>query len=139
VFVSLLPLRDVGQNLAQSLVLDNRSLIDLLQLVENLVGQVTAFVLDRKPPVGIVDHGDALAGEGAMAIRISGRGSSRERRFRLPCRMANADNDNFLGRRFIEDQKGVGWRYDPAQAAFAGELAGVGILHQKVVIACMRA
>jgi hypothetical protein len=45
--------------------------------------------------------------------------------------MANADNDNLLARHFIEDQIGVGWRHDPAQAAFAGELAGVGILHQK--------
>jgi hypothetical protein len=45
--------------------------------------------------------------------------------------MANADNDNFLSRRFIEDHIGVGWRHDPTQAAFAGELAGVGILHQK--------
>lgn len=46
-FELLLPFRDIGQNLAQALVLDNRSLIDLLQLVEHLVGQVMAFVLDR--------------------------------------------------------------------------------------------
>ncbi len=45
--------------------------------------------------------------------------------------MANADNHNFLGRHFIEDQIGVGRRHNPAQAAFAGELAGMGVLHQK--------
>ncbi len=50
---------------------------------------------------------------------------------RLSCRTANADNDDFLGRRFVEDQIGVRWRHDPAQAAFAGELAAVGILHQE--------
>jgi|SRR5579872_4481468 len=63
-FERLLPFGDIGQNLAQALVLDNRGLIDLLQSVERPVRQVAAFVLDRKPSVGIIDHGDALAGEG---------------------------------------------------------------------------
>jgi hypothetical protein len=45
--------------------------------------------------------------------------------------MANADNDNFLSRRFIENQIGVGQCHDPAQAAFAGELTGQRKLPQK--------
>ncbi len=65
VFEGFLLLRDIGQHFSQPLVLDNSSLIDLLQSVERPVRQVTAFVLDRKPSVGVVEHGDALAGEGA--------------------------------------------------------------------------
>src|SRR5271165_1297986 len=40
----LLARRDVRQHLAESFVLDNRRLIDLLQLVESPVGQVAALV-----------------------------------------------------------------------------------------------
>ena len=61
-------------------------------------------------------------------------GGTRElpaRRLRLACRMANADNDNFLARGFIENQIGVGQCHDGAQATFAGELTGQRILPQK--------
>ena len=45
--------------------------------------------------------------------------------------MANADNDNFLGRRFVENQIRIGRCHDPAQVAFASELTGQRILQQK--------
>lgn len=71
-----------------------------------------------------------------LPIALSERMLSREA---APARMPHGDNDNFLSRHLIEDQVGVGQRHDTAQTAFAGELAGAGILHQEGVIACMRA
>jgi hypothetical protein len=35
-------------------------LIDLANLVEGAVGELDALVTDRKPAIGIVEHGDAL-------------------------------------------------------------------------------
>lgn len=45
--------------------------------------------------------------------------------------MANADNDDFLGRRFIEDSNMGKVVSQSGVSRFAGELAAVGILHQK--------
>ena len=52
---------DHCQYRAQPLVLDNRSLIDLSDLIEGAVGQLNTLVADRQPAVGIVDHRDPLA------------------------------------------------------------------------------
>src|SRR4051812_8749198 len=65
---SLLPgltllLSDEGKSRAKVLVLDDRPLRDLRQLVKGGVGQVEPAVADRQPAVGIIDHGDALAAE----------------------------------------------------------------------------
>jgi hypothetical protein len=61
--VGVLPLADVGQHGAQALVLDDGSLVDLAQLVEDPEGQVEALVADREPSVGVVDDCDPLPGE----------------------------------------------------------------------------
>jgi hypothetical protein len=54
----LLLFSNVGEDRAQAVVLDNRSLVDLRTLIESAVLQIDAVVPDRQPPVGIVDHGD---------------------------------------------------------------------------------
>jgi hypothetical protein len=56
-------LADEGKSRAKVLILDDRSLRDLPQLVKGGVGQVEPAVTDRQPAVGIIDHGDALAAE----------------------------------------------------------------------------
>src|SRR5882757_7476392 len=56
-------LADEGKSRAKVLVLDDRPLRDLPQLVKGGVGQVEPAVADRQPAVGIIDHGDALAAE----------------------------------------------------------------------------
>jgi len=58
-----LPLADMRQDGAEVLVLDDRRLRNLPQLVEGGVGQVEPTVADRQPAVGIIDDGDALAAE----------------------------------------------------------------------------
>src|SRR5207302_4352374 len=58
-----LPLADVREDGAEVLVLDDRRLRNLPQLVEGGVGQVEPTVADRQPAVGIIDDGDALAAE----------------------------------------------------------------------------
>src|SRR5215213_925540 len=60
----LLPLGDVGQNRPQPFVLHHRRLVHSLTLVEGPIRKLQPLVLDRKPTVGIVEHRDALAGEG---------------------------------------------------------------------------
>src|SRR5271170_8381243 len=50
-------LADEGERGAEPLVLDNRPLVDLLDLVEGPVGQFDPAVSDRQAPVGMVDHG----------------------------------------------------------------------------------
>ncbi len=59
-----LPLCHKGQHLAQSLVLDNRGLVDFLQPVKGPVGQVDAPMANGQPSIRIIDHRDTLAGEG---------------------------------------------------------------------------
>src|SRR5450759_1374606 len=49
-------LADDGESGAEPLVLDNRALRDLAQLVEGAVGQLHTFVTDRQPAVGMIDH-----------------------------------------------------------------------------------
>src|SRR5271155_3032553 len=58
-----LPLADLREDCAKALVLDDRPLRDLTQLVKGGVGQVEPAVADRQPAVGIIDHGHALAAE----------------------------------------------------------------------------
>src|SRR6516162_2911259 len=54
-------LADEGERGAEPFVLDNRALIDLLDLVEGSVGQLDTVVADRKPAIGVIDDGDPLA------------------------------------------------------------------------------
>ena len=58
-----LPLADVREDGAEVLVLDDRGLRNLPQLVKGGVRQVEPAVADRQPAVGIIDDGDALAAE----------------------------------------------------------------------------
>ena len=58
-----LPLADVREDGAEVLVLDDRRLRNLPQLVKGGVGQVEPTIADRQPAVGIIDDGDALAAE----------------------------------------------------------------------------
>src|SRR3954463_6977354 len=64
----LLPLGDVGQNRPQPLVLHHRRLVHPLALVKGPIGKLQALVLDRKSTVGIVEHRDALTGEGPCDV-----------------------------------------------------------------------
>ena len=48
----LLLLGDVGQDRAQPLVLDNRSLVDLRPFVEGAIREIDPIVPDRQSPVG---------------------------------------------------------------------------------------
>src|SRR5208337_1229166 len=64
----LLPLRDIGQNRPQSLVLDNGGLVDLPHLVEDAIGQFAALVFDDEAPVRIVENHHALTGEGTRDL-----------------------------------------------------------------------
>ena len=49
----LLLLGNVGQDRTETLVLDNRSLVDLLPLVEGAVGQIDAVVPNRQSPIRV--------------------------------------------------------------------------------------
>ena len=59
-----LPFGHEGQYFAQPLVLNNGRLIDLLEPVKGAMGQVAPLVPDAQTAVRVVDHRDALAGEG---------------------------------------------------------------------------
>ena len=52
---------DHRQHRAQPLVVDNRPLVDLLDLVKGAVSQLDALVTDRQAAGGVVDYGDPLA------------------------------------------------------------------------------
>ena len=52
----LLARGDICQHLAEPFVLDDRGLLDLLQLVEGPVGQGAPLVLDLEPTVRIVEE-----------------------------------------------------------------------------------
>src|SRR5271170_6893216 len=54
-------LADEGERGAKLFVLDDRPLVDLLDLVEGAVGEVDPTVADRQAAVGIVHHGEPLA------------------------------------------------------------------------------
>ena len=55
-----------GPDGAEPLVLDDRRLIDLLNLVEDAIGQVEPVVTDRQAPVRIVDDRYTLMGRGRV-------------------------------------------------------------------------
>ena len=54
-------LADESERSAEPLVLDNRPLVDLLDLVKGTVGEFDPAVADCQAAVGIIDHGDPLA------------------------------------------------------------------------------
>src|ERR1700719_1670164 len=63
-----LPLADVREDGAEVVVLDDRSLRNLTQLVKGCVRQIEPTITDRQPTVGIIDDGDALAAEFASEL-----------------------------------------------------------------------
>src|ERR1700720_2564370 len=63
-----LPLADVREDGAEVLVLDDRRLRNLTQLVKGGVRQIEPTITDRQPTVGIIDDGDALAAEFASEL-----------------------------------------------------------------------
>ncbi len=63
-----LPLANVREDGAEVLVLDDRRLRNLTQLVKGGVRQVEPTIADRQPAVGIIDDGDALAAEFASEL-----------------------------------------------------------------------
>ena len=52
---------DKGERSAEALVLDNRPLVDLLDLVKGTVGEFNPAVADCQAAVGIIDDGEPLA------------------------------------------------------------------------------
>jgi hypothetical protein len=60
-FAALLLIADHRQQRTQPLVVGDRTLVDLSDLVEGAVGQLDTPIADRQPAVGVVDDGYALA------------------------------------------------------------------------------
>src|SRR6266404_1084875 len=60
-FAALLLIADHRQYCPQPLVVGDRTLVDLLDLVEGAVGQLDTPIADRQPAVGVVDDSYALA------------------------------------------------------------------------------
>src|SRR5882762_3509965 len=60
-FAALLLIADHRQYCPQPLVVGDRTLVDLSDLVEGAVGQLDTPIADRQPAVGVVDDSYALA------------------------------------------------------------------------------
>src|SRR6266436_3554514 len=60
-FAALLLITDHRQQRSQPLVVGDRTLVDLSDLVEGTIGQLDTPIADRQPAVGVIDDGYALA------------------------------------------------------------------------------
>ena len=76
-FAAELLLADHRQERRQALVVGNRTLVDMLDLVEGPVGELDALVADRQPAIGIIHHSHPLAGYPAIASSLGIGGADR--------------------------------------------------------------
>ena len=60
---------DHRQYRSEVLVVGDRALVDLTNLVEGAIGEVDAVVADRKPAIGVVENGDVLTDRRRLGLR----------------------------------------------------------------------